>query len=268
MEREKKIQWILMFSSLLFPILILMTSLVIDFYSMSLLIFVIVMFIMMPIGAAGAYMWATEKEHWTISRHNTSSESEQANRDTDAVAKNVGKLVFMISATILIGVCSNFYIPHGWVILAVTMMVAVSLCIWLVTKEAVRSGTMYLLFITIPIVLLLVVVGGFGSVTVTMDNDSLHVSAPTIDRGIDYADFVSMEMRYELSPGVRNGFGGLSVSSGNFTNDEFGTYTLAIYNDTKAYIVVNDGQKILVFNQDSVGRTADIFNELKLRTGL
>jgi len=123
----------------------------------------------------------------------------------------------------------------------------------------------------IPVLIVLVTVffvAGMGSVTVTMDDDRLRVDAPMVDRTISYDDIISAELRYDLDPGTRTGgFGGTYISSGNFRNGEFGTYTLAIYKNVQAYIVINDGHRIMAFNQNSVERTVEIFNELKLRIG-
>ncbi|MCL2607356.1 MAG: PH domain-containing protein [Methanomassiliicoccaceae archaeon] len=122
--------------------------------------------------------------------------------------------------------------------------------------------------ILIPILIIAFFLAGTGSVAVTMDDERLHVDAPMVDRTISYDDIISVELRYDFDPGTRvGGFGGNYISSGNFRNSEFGTYTLAIYHDVRAYIVINDGHRILVFNQNSVDRTVEIFNELKVRTG-
>lgn len=49
-----------------------------------------------------------------------------------------------------------------------------------------------------------------------------------------------MELRDHFESGLRaGGFGGTKDSRGNYENDEFGSYTLAAYNDVDRCIVVH-----------------------------
>jgi len=107
----------------------------------------------------------------------------------------------------------------------------------------------------------------WGSVSVSMDDDRLSVNAPMLSRHVDYDNIVSVELRDNVDAGTRtNGFGGMNVSSGSFRNDEFGNYDRACYTSVRTYIVVTpaDG-RVLVFNQNSIDRTVEIYNELLTR---
>ncbi|MCL2890422.1 MAG: PH domain-containing protein [Methanomassiliicoccaceae archaeon] len=105
-----------------------------------------------------------------------------------------------------------------------------------------------------------------GSVSVSPEDDGLRINAPMTNVYIAYGDIDSVEFREEFNAGSRtNGFGGSNISSGKFRNAEFGDYTLARYKGVDAFIVIHTGGRVVVFNQDSVDRTVEIYNELLTR---
>ena len=106
-----------------------------------------------------------------------------------------------------------------------------------------------------------------GHVDVSMDEDGLEVDATMMHEDIQYSDISHIELRDYLDYGVRvGGFGGSDISSGNFRNDEFGSYRLAVYNDVHSFIVVHrtDGS-VVVFNLENEESTESFFEELSDR---
>ena len=106
-----------------------------------------------------------------------------------------------------------------------------------------------------------------GHVDVSMDEDGVEVDATMMHEDIPYSDISHIELRDDLDYGVRvGGFGGLDISSGNFRNDEFGSYRLAVHNDVHSFIVVHrvDGS-VVVFNLENEESTESFFEKLSDR---
>lgn len=106
-----------------------------------------------------------------------------------------------------------------------------------------------------------------GHVDVSMDDDSVTIDATMMHEDILYSDIGSVELRENMDYGTRvGGYGGLDVSSGNFRNDEFGRYRLAVHNDTSPCIVLHltDGG-VVVFNLDGDEATRTFYAELSDR---
>ena len=106
-----------------------------------------------------------------------------------------------------------------------------------------------------------------GHVDVSMDEDGLEVDATMMHEDIPYSDISHIELRDDLDYGVRvGGFGGSDISSGNFRNDEFGNYRLAVHNDVHSFIVVHrvDGS-VVVFNLENEESTESFFEKLSDR---
>lgn len=106
-----------------------------------------------------------------------------------------------------------------------------------------------------------------GHIDVSMDEDGLEVDATMMHEDIPYSDISHIELRDDLDYGVRvGGFGGSDISSGNFRNDEFGNYRLAVHNDVHSFIVVHrvDGS-VVVFNLENEESTESFFEKLSDR---
>lgn len=125
-------------------------------------------------------------------------------------------------------------------------------------------------FIIMAVAIVIVVVAlamAGGHVDVSMDEDGLEVDATMMHEDIQYCDISHIELRNDLDYGVRvGGFGGSDISSGNFRNDEFGSYKLAVHNDVHSFIVVHrtDGS-VVVFNLENEESTESFFEELSDR---
>ena len=110
------------------------------------------------------------------------------------------------------------------------------------------------------------VVLGSGSVSANIDDKGLEVSAPFVDEKISYQDIDSVELRNDVDYGSRRaGYAGKNLLSGNFRNDEFGNYKLAIHRSTSECIVVHHSSGILLFNLDSSDDTERFYDDLSSR---
>ena len=117
--------------------------------------------------------------------------------------------------------------------------------------------------VVVAIVLIMMV---SGHVNVDLDDESVSIDATMMHEDIPYSDISHIELRDDLDYGVRvGGFGGSDISSGNFRNDEFGSYRLAVHNEVHSFIVVHrtDGS-VVVFNLNSRESTESFFVELSV----
>ncbi len=110
------------------------------------------------------------------------------------------------------------------------------------------------------------IVLGSESVSADLDDEGLDVSAPFVDERISYQDIDGVELERDIDYGSRrSGYAGNELLSGNFRNDEFGNYKLAVYKSTDECIAVHHSGGILVFNLDSSDKTERYYNDLLSR---
>jgi hypothetical protein len=137
----------------------------------------------------------------------------------------------------------------------------------MVTKKFVVAVALSIVFTAV----VLIAVGWFlssGSVTASVDNNALHVDAPGVNSDVYFTEIDSVEIRSGIVGGFgtrTNGFGGSEISSGQYNNSAYGSYTLAVHSSVHKYIVVHKTGygSTLVFNLGSEGETIDFYNELQ-----
>ena len=133
------------------------------------------------------------------------------------------------------------------------------------SHRSMRNFLIAFTVICIAVVAVIVVVMMVsGHVSVSMDDDSLEIDATMMHEDIPFDDISYVELRDDVDYGMRTGgFGGTDISSGNFRNDEFGSYRLAIHNGVGLCIVVHlvDGD-VVVFNMDSEESTRTFYADL------
>ncbi len=126
-----------------------------------------------------------------------------------------------------------------------------------------RAFTIIMGVILASVALIVAVSMTSGHVDVTMDDDSLEIDASMMKEDIQYSDIQYVELREDMNYGSRiAGLGSMKVLSGNFSNDEFGKYRLAVYRDNPLSIVIHTTDMTCVFNLESKTETMDIFNKL------
>ncbi len=118
-------------------------------------------------------------------------------------------------------------------------------------------------------VIIVVVAMGAGHVDVSLDEDSVSIDATMMKEDILYADITGLELRENMDYGTRiAGLGNSEYLSGNFRNDEFGKYRLAVHRAPDLCVVVYTADKVCVFNMDSNERTEALFEELEKLTSV
>lgn len=121
-------------------------------------------------------------------------------------------------------------------------------------------------FWTILIVSLVVVflpVLRFRPVAATVQDGVLSVKAPFVDVSIPLSSVTSVELRTDFKIGFRLwGYGGIRRCSGDFSNKEFGSYTLAADTSIHEYVVIRHSKGILVFNNVDEETTRAMYDTL------
>lgn len=101
------------------------------------------------------------------------------------------------------------------------------------------------------------------SVSAELNAGELRIEAPFVDESVPYQNIGEVEIRSGVDYGSRqSGYAGGNMLSGNYKNDEFGIYKLAIHRSTGECIVVHHSGGILVFNLDSSEETEQIYSDL------
>ncbi|MGN0099101.1 MAG: hypothetical protein ACI38Y_07235, partial [Candidatus Methanomethylophilaceae archaeon] len=80
---------------------------------------------------------------------------------------------------------------------------------------------------------------------------------------VDYGEIAYVELRTDMDYGDRvGGLGNGKVLTGNFRNDEFGKYRLAIWRAVDECIVVHTTGKTVVFNLENGDTTRAFYEDL------
>ena len=103
-----------------------------------------------------------------------------------------------------------------------------------------------------------------GSVSASYRESSFTVKATGGAIEVPYDKITEIEYRESNVNGRRSfGINTMKINSGNFTNEEFGTYSLYAYTAVKPVIVVHHSENlVLVFNLKTVEETQAAYQKL------
>jgi hypothetical protein len=123
------------------------------------------------------------------------------------------------------------------------------------------------------ITFVVLVLAGFllftGEIRAEAGDTDISIKSFMFNETISYDDIVSLDLRESFNKGRRTfGLGGAKISSGTFSNEEFGAYRLCVYNDVEAYIVIRSGGKTTVFNLKTAEETRAVYSSLRARLDL
>lgn len=123
---------------------------------------------------------------------------------------------------------------------------------------------------TLVSVLILVVALVFvpNEVNAELHEDSLSITAPFFDETILYEDISDLYLDTDSEFRRTAGYGGFTVSSGNFNSPQLGDVTYAAYNNVQTKIVVEYDRGILVFNNATEESTLEFYDKLREALGL
>lgn len=102
-----------------------------------------------------------------------------------------------------------------------------------------------------------------GDVSAELKDDRISIDATMMQEDVMLDDIVSVEWRGDVSYGSRTGgLGNSKVLTGNFENDEFGRYRLAVYKNVDPCIVIHTTGKTVVFNLSDEGSLHNMYTGL------
>ncbi|ABX42434.1 PH domain-containing protein [Lachnoclostridium phytofermentans] len=118
--------------------------------------------------------------------------------------------------------------------------------------------------VILAFVLIAFVIIGKKGIKAELLEDSIVVTAFLFDEKVSYDNVESVELCDNIDYGRRSfGVGTFQIKSGNFHNDRFGDYKLAITEASTNCIVIKIlGGSYLVFNQKSNQDTNDFYTKL------
>lgn len=247
-----------------------------------LLVRVLYLIIAGPILFSSAYMAATGKGSFLIAGYNTSSAAEKSRYKEKELTQAVGVLTFIFTLLVILALESfalwhNSNLLGGLIIVSAIILLAGMIYINISPRflqdatavlpaDVVRSRKKSYVAIVVLAVIVVsaVLVSGMFNFTIdaTLHDDHLRVEGPMFDVRVDYDRIDSVEMIDSLDFGHRFGYSDGSIKSGTFTNDIYGNYDLAVYYNVPKFIVVHQGDKVLVFNQQSEAESISFYNDL------
>jgi len=117
--------------------------------------------------------------------------------------------------------------------------------------------------------IVLVAIGIFtftvGSVAISYTENNFTVKATGGAIEVPYDKISEIEYRESNVNGGRSfGISTMKINSGNFTNEEFGSYTLYAYTAVKPVVVVHHSNNmVLIFNLKTVEETRSAYESLR-----
>lgn len=106
-----------------------------------------------------------------------------------------------------------------------------------------------------------------GHVDAYLEEDSLVIDATGMHKTVPYESIISVELMYDVDYGTRTGgIANSKILTGNFRNNEFGNYHLAVNRGVETCIIVFTEGKSKVFNLHSNEETESFFLNLQSKT--
>lgn len=107
-----------------------------------------------------------------------------------------------------------------------------------------------------------------GHVDVTADDDYVSIDATMVHEDIPYSSITSVELRDDVDYGHRvAGLSNGGYLTGDFRNDEFGDYQLAVHRDVDLCVVIHWSGGVMVVNCGDAGSTEELYSELLSHVG-
>ena len=137
----------------------------------------------------------------------------------------------------------------------------------LLLTEKIGTG-IYLIFVLASIAALLVPILFFKGRAISIDQESIRISAPFIDMEIPLKSIDSIHTFDVFKPYLRSwGYKGLHCSSGLFEHKTYGGVGCAFDNRVPLYIMIVSGKRKTVINMRTLEETKDLLMRLTTLSG-
>lgn len=243
------------------------------------LIIVISIAVCVPIATMGLFMYLEGRGYRFINGIDWSEFTQEEKRD---LSSYVGKFLAIGSVMLLIAL--NILLDYT-IVSAIMIIVSIGLMLFPIGKVYAGSkvGPMpefgrnkKVAYSAVMLVIMFVAAFGLGSInmasgTVTVDlgDNSFTVKAPMFNETFTYSEIDELEYDPDFDKGDRmGGYGTPTISSGKYKNAQFGTYRLASYTKVDPCVWIKYHGSYYAFNQATDDETRDLYEQLRVKTGL
>jgi len=153
-------------------------------------------------------------------------------------------------------------------IIIFSIVIAISAVMVLLSAVGIHNITliMTLCGILIVVCLLWIISLARKGTTVNLSEIGVNIKGPMVNMNISYNEITSMELRDQMSYGIRTfGYGGINVCGGTFANKEFGTYKISADNRIKKFIIIRYAKGTFVFNLKNPESTVMTYESIRKR---
>ena len=135
-------------------------------------------------------------------------------------------------------------------------------------RSRVRALAAVLCVALVLVVVVVAISMTAGHVDVSADEDSVIIDATMVHEDIPYGSITSVELREGMDFGTRvGGLGNSNYLTGNFSNDEFGRYQLAVHRDVDPCVVIHWSGGVTVVNCGDADSTQDLYSAISAHVG-
>lgn len=265
--------------ALLIPTTTTVLLAVLGYYVGDLIFLGMMLFCFIPVIGFSLYAWFTGRGYrWMNLGIDWAKEPEGIK---ERLASHVGKYmtlsmtIMLVSILLILGSFLWFILLF---VVSMSVLIAAMATIGRVRKATPKSDSVgrdrdqrSMLVLSVAIMLLLtsmsvliydeVSESNDGQVTISVNEDSITITAPTVDETVAYADIVYIGHVQDFEKGSRVwGYGTPTVKSGTFHNSDFGRYTLASYAKVAPCIVISVNGDMMAFNQGSEESTTLLYD--------
>lgn len=132
-------------------------------------------------------------------------------------------------------------------------------------RNAVVAFSVVVMLVVLAIVAWTMTIGNISAI---MEEECISIDATMMHEHVYYDDIVQIELRDDVDYGDRiGGLGNGKVLTGNYRNDEFGKYRLAVWRNVDECVVIHTVDKVIVFNLKDAENTYTFYKDLLDRVG-
>lgn len=259
--------------SLTVPIVYIVLEAVLDTHSGSILLEAVLAFCVVPVAAAGAWIWFSDNAGTYVNGFPNLT-GDDRNRFANMMGIGVVLCGFVMSLGLALLLASgNMY---GILIIILSLIfVFIPIPIFKKnpkariplkncspkTKMTLTAVISVAVLIPIPVACMLDDSG--NEVTVTFNEDSFTVKAPMFDHTFSYKDVNGLALEENFEKGKRiYGYATSEISSGKYRNSLFGEYELASYSKVTPCITFSVNGNMYAFNQTDIEKTQQAYDTL------
>lgn len=129
----------------------------------------------------------------------------------------------------------------------------------------VSKNPILIFFIILVLMLSFIAVIYIKGISVNLNDNGFTINSSSYNKEFKYTEIESVELLDNVDYGTRTfGLNAIVLQIGNYKNNDFGNYQLAVYKNNDSSIkLTTKASEIIVFNIKSKDDTKKLFEELK-----